>query len=49
MSYIIIEAHGGPEYAIICTDTDGNNLIFDTIEEAEAEAANCQDGHIVEI
>jgi hypothetical protein len=48
MSYIIVETHGGPEYAIIVTDTNGNNLVFDTREEAEKEAADCQDGLIVE-
>ena len=49
MNYIIIETFGGPEYAIIVTDTEGNNLIFDSRDEAEAEAADCQDGLIVEI
>lgn len=49
MSYIIIEGHGGPEYAIIVTDQDGNNLVFENIEEAEKEAADCQDGLIVEL
>jgi hypothetical protein len=49
MSFIIIEAHGGPEYAIIVTDPDGNNLVFDTYEEATAEANECQDNLIVEI
>jgi hypothetical protein len=33
MGYIIIETHGGPEYAIIITDQDGNNLVFDTFSE----------------
>ena len=47
--YIVIETHGGPEYAIIVTDTDGNNLVFETPEEAETEAADCQDGLVVEM
>lgn len=47
--YIVIEKHGGPEYASICTDQDGNNLVFDTKEEAETEAADCQDGFIIEL
>lgn len=47
MEYIIIERHGGAEYAIIVTDPDGNNLVFDSREEAEAEAADCQDGLII--
>lgn len=49
MSYIIIETHGGPEYAIIVTDTDGNNLVFDDLEQAEAEATDCQDGVVIEL
>ncbi len=49
MSYIIIETFGGPEYAIVATDTDGNNLVFETYEEAEQEAKECQDGIIVEL
>ncbi|HTD98363.1 MAG TPA: hypothetical protein VK668_03720 [Mucilaginibacter sp.] len=49
MSYIIIETHGGPQYAIVVTDTDGNNLVFETLEEAETEASDCQDAIIIEI
>jgi hypothetical protein len=49
MSYIVIETHGGPEYAIIVTDQYGNNRVFDKREDAEAEASDCQDGLIVEL
>ena len=49
MSYIVIERHGGPEYAIIITDEDGNNLIFETYQDARQEANECQDGLIVEL
>lgn len=49
MSFIIIDCHGGAEYAIICTDENGNNLVFEDREAAEAEAADCQDGLIVEL
>lgn len=49
MSFIVIETHGGPEYAIIVTDTDGNNLVFETRQEAEKEAGDCQDGIIIEL
>jgi hypothetical protein len=49
MAYIIIELHGGPEYAIIVTEQDGNNLVFETRAEADTEAADCQDGLIVEL
>ncbi|MEO6523713.1 MAG: hypothetical protein ABIN91_18665 [Mucilaginibacter sp.] len=47
--YIIIEKFGGPEYAIVVTDQDGNNLVFETREEAEKEKSNCQDAIVVEI
>lgn len=47
--YIVIETHGGAEYAIICCDYDGNNLVFDTIEEAEEQRELCQAGIIVKI
>jgi hypothetical protein len=49
MSFIVIETHGGPEYAAIVTDQDGDNLVFDSTAEAQAEADDCQAGIIVEI
>jgi hypothetical protein len=49
MSYIILECHGGAEYAIVVTDKNGDNLVFETYAGAEIEAADCQDGLIVEI
>lgn len=49
MSYIVIEMLGGPEYAIIATDTNGNNLVFENREDAEKEASDCQDGLVVEL
>ena len=49
MSYIIIEMFGGPEYASIVTDQEGNNLVFENRKAAEAEAADCQDGVVVEL
>lgn len=49
MSYIIIETHGGSEYAAIVSDYEGNHLAFDTTEEAEREAEDCQAGIIVEV
>jgi hypothetical protein len=49
MSYIVIETFGGPEYAIIVTDEDGSNKVFDTKEEAQIEADDCQDGIILEL
>lgn len=49
MSFIIIETQGGPEYAIIVTNINGNNLVFDERSEAEKEVAECQDGVIIEL
>jgi hypothetical protein len=49
MSFIVIERFGGAAYAGIVTDTDGNNLVFEDREEAEQEAADCQDGLVVEL
>jgi len=47
--YLVLEAHGGLVYAAICTDADGNNLVFDDRKTAEKEAANCQAGFVVAI
>lgn len=49
MAYIVIEKHGGPEYAIIVTDENGDNKIFDKEEEAQSEADDCQDGMVIEL
>ncbi|MFA6084240.1 hypothetical protein [Mucilaginibacter sp.] len=48
-NYLVLELHGGPEHATIVTDEDGNNRLFENRYDAEAEAADCQDGLIVEI
>jgi hypothetical protein len=48
MSFIAIKMHNGPEYAIIITDQDGNSLVFDNREDAEAETADCQNGFVLE-
>jgi hypothetical protein len=48
-NYIVLELHGGPEYAAITTDENGNNRVFKTREHAEVEAADCQDGLVVEL
>lgn len=47
--YVVIEKFGGAEYAAIVTDEEGNNKVFDTFEEAQAEADDCQDGIVVEL
>jgi hypothetical protein len=47
--FIVIEKHGGAEYAIIVTNEEGENKIFETREEAQIEAEDCQDAIIVEL
>lgn len=47
--HIVLELHGGPQYAAIVTDEDGNNRVFDNREDAEAEATDCQDGFVVDL
>jgi len=49
MNYIVIETHGGAAYAIIVTDENGENKVFDDKCAAEAEAADCQDGIVIEL
>ena len=49
MKYIILETHGGAEYTIVVMDEEGNNKVFDNLEEARKEAKECQNGLIVEI
>jgi hypothetical protein len=48
--YIVIEAHGGAEYAIVCMNEGGSNIVFDNISDAEEFAKEqCQYGIVVEI
>ncbi len=49
MKYIVIECFGGAEYATVVTDETGNNKVFDSWEEAKAEAADCQEGKVIEL
>ena len=49
MSYIVIEIHGGPQYATIVTDQDGANKVFEIEAEAMEEALDCQDGSVIEV
>jgi len=49
MCFIILEMFGGPEFAGIVTDEDGENKIFDNKKDAEAEAAECQEGMVIEL
>ncbi len=45
MSFIVIEMFNIPT---VVTDEDGEVLYFDTLEEAQVEADDCQDGKVVE-
>ena len=48
--YIIIECHGGAEYASILQEEDGSgNQVFETEVEAMVEAEDCQDPIILEV
>jgi hypothetical protein len=48
--FIVIEAHGGPEYASVCTNEDGEAIVFTTEKDAQDFAnAECQYGVVVEI
>lgn len=49
MSYIVIEKFGGAEYATIVIDENGKNKVFETIEEAQGEADECQDGIVIKV
>ena len=46
--YIVIEAFD-ITWPTIVTDEDGKPMLFETSEEAEAEAAECQCGIVVGI
>jgi hypothetical protein len=48
--FIVIETLGGPEYATICTNEDGDNAVFETEEEATRFASSeCHEGVVVEL
>lgn len=48
--FIVIETHGGAEYAAICVDEEGNNWVTDSKDEAEKYAmSECQNGIVVEL
>jgi len=47
--YLVLECHGGPEYAIVCKDENGSNVVFDSETEAQVYSeTECQDGLVVE-
>ncbi len=46
--YIVIETFD-PYWPSICMNEDGEPLIFHLIQDAQAEAAGCQQGIVVEI
>lgn len=49
MSFIVLETHGGPEYAYVTCKEDGEAYVFETYEEAEEHANYFQSVKIVEL
>lgn len=49
MEYIVLECHGGAEYATVVTNEEGENKVFYSEEEALAEANDCQNGIVVKV
>ena len=47
--YIVIELHGGPEYAVICINEQGENEVFETEKAAAKYTEYCQGAIIVEV
>lgn len=47
MPYLVIETFPELELATIVTDEEGKNIIFETEEEAQIEANDCQEPIIV--
>lgn len=48
--YIVVETHGGPEYAAVCLDEDGEVATFDSRKKAREFAdEECQMGILVEV
>jgi hypothetical protein len=48
-TFIVFEAWPDIASGTICTDDEGCNMLFDTYEEAEIEASNCQCGYVLEV
>lgn len=49
IKYIVLEVHGGMEYATIVTDEHGKIKVFEIESEAKKEADECQDGIVMSI
>jgi len=48
--FIVIETHGGAEFAIVCMKPSGENEVFNDKKEAEKFARDeCQMGIVVEV
>ena len=48
--FIILECHGGPDFAIVVTNEDGANLTFKDRDEAEIYAAEwCLDAAVIKV
>lgn len=49
MEYIVVDAMNGAQNAFVLSNEEGEVRIFDTPEEAQAEADECQHGVVVPI
>lgn len=47
--YIVIEKHGGAQYATIVTDENGDNKVFENKADAQIEADDCLDGMVIQM
>jgi len=49
MSWIVLELWPDAEHAIVITDENGVNRVFETAQDAQDEADELQDGVILEV
>ena len=47
--FVVIENHGGANYAAICINENGENMVFSTESEAAEYAKDCQEGVVIEL
>lgn len=49
MRYLVIELFPSLAQATLVTDEEGKNKVFETYDEAEKEAKDCQKGFIIDL